>query len=179
VRQILWMIAEKGPRQVFAQRELYQTYSQERNADGMLRVMELALKENPNDRATKYNVAGLLLVTGRQIDRAGRLVKELYEGDPESLQNAALYAFSLHLQGDSKKGAALLDSRQDLHKLDNDDASYYVLVLSACGRGEEARRILAGVDRNTLLPELREALDRAVVTASANPTVDSPSSQAR
>jgi tetratricopeptide (TPR) repeat protein len=166
VRQVLWIIAEKDPLQVFARRELYRAYWQERNADGMLRMMELALKENPNDRAPKYNVTSLLLVTGRQIDRAGRLAKELYEADPESLENAALYAFSLHLQGDSKKGSEVFDSRQDLQKLGNDGVSYYALVLSACGRCDEARHILAGVDRKTLLPELREALDRAQLPRS-------------
>jgi len=168
VRQVLWMIAEKDPRNVSARRELYQGYWQERNADGMLRMMELVLKENPNDRAAKYSVAGLLLATGRQIERAGRLANELYEDDPLTLGNAALFAFGLHLQGDSKKAADLLDSREDLEQLGNDGAAYYALVLSGCGRGEEARRVLSAVDRQTLLPELRASLDRAFGTPPMN-----------
>jgi hypothetical protein len=51
VRQILWMIAEKDPRQFPVQRELYETYRQEQDADGMLRVMELISKEHPSDRS--------------------------------------------------------------------------------------------------------------------------------
>jgi hypothetical protein len=138
VRQILWMIAEKDPRQFPVQRELYETYRQEQDADGMLRVMELISKEHPSDRSTKYNLAGLLLVTGHQIDRAGRLAKELYESDPESLENAALYAFSLHLQGESQKGSELLDSRKDLQKLGNEGACFFALLLSACGATKRA-----------------------------------------
>ena len=160
-RQVLWMIAERDPRNVSARRELYQAYWQERNADGMLRMMELMLKENGNDRAAKYTVAALLLVTGRQIERAERLASELYEVDPQNLGNAALLGFALHLQGDSKKAANLLDSRNDLEQLGNEAAAYYALVLSGCGRIEEARRVLSAVDRQTLLPELRAIVDRA------------------
>jgi hypothetical protein len=168
VRQVLWIIAEKHPHNVSARRELYQAYWQERNADGMLSMMELVLKENPKDRAAKYNVASLLMATGRQIKRAGRLAKELYEDDPQALGNAALYAFGLYLQGDPEKGADLLDSRADWEQLGSDGAAYYALVLSACGRGDEARQVLAAVDRETLLPELRASLDRVFGTASTN-----------
>jgi tetratricopeptide (TPR) repeat protein len=168
VRPVLWMIAEKDPRNVSARRELYQAYWQERNADGMLRMMELVLRENPNDRAAKYNVASLLMATGRQIERAGRLAKELYEDDPRILGNAALHAFGLHLQGDTKKGADLLDSREDLERLGSDGAAYWALILSACGRHDEARRVQAAVDRPMLLPELRESLDRVFGTRPAN-----------
>jgi tetratricopeptide (TPR) repeat protein len=153
----------------FTREKLYSAYRREQNADGMLRMTELKFKEDPNNLSVKHQVAGLLLVTGRQIDRAGRLAKELYESNPKSLQNATLYAFSLHLQGESTKAAELLDSRRDLQNLSNDGASYYALILSACGRGDEARHILAGVKRELLLPELREALDRAVAPASAIP----------
>ncbi len=72
VRPVLWMIAERYPQNVAARQELYQAYWRERNAEGMLRMMELILKERPNDRAAKYSVASLLLATGRQMDRARR-----------------------------------------------------------------------------------------------------------
>ncbi|HEY5705720.1 MAG TPA: hypothetical protein VIS96_09115 [Terrimicrobiaceae bacterium] len=164
-RQLLWLIAEKDPQQVSARRELYQAYWQERNAEGMLRMMELVLKENPNDRAAQFNVASLLMATAHQIERAGRLAQELYEDDPRSLGNAALYAFGLYLQGHPEKGVDLLDSREDLEQLGGDEAAYYALILSACGRGNEARRVLAPVDREMLLPELRVSLDRAFGSA--------------
>lgn len=124
VRQLLWMVAESDPRNISARQELYQVYWQERNADGMLRMMELVLKEKPSDRAAKYNVAALLLATGRQIERAGRLAREIYEDDPLNLGNAVLYSFGLHLQGESRKAADLLDGRDDLNKLGNDGAAY-------------------------------------------------------
>jgi tetratricopeptide (TPR) repeat protein len=162
VRQILWMAAEHDPQNLSARQELYQAYWQERNADGMLRMMELVLKEKPNDRAAKYAVASLLFATGRQIDRARRLAEELYEVDPLNLGNAVLYAFGLHLQGKSKMAADLLAARDDLYKLGNDGAAYYSLILSGCERKEEARRVLSSVDPDALLPELRASLDRTL-----------------
>jgi hypothetical protein len=93
------MIAEREPENLAARQELYQGYWQERDADGMLRMMELVLKERPNDRAAKYNVAALLLATGRGIERASLLAKELYEDDPISVGNAVIHGFGIHLQG--------------------------------------------------------------------------------
>jgi Flp pilus assembly protein TadD len=159
VRQVLWMIAEREPENLAARQELYQGYWQERDADGMLRMMELVLKERPNDRAAKYNVAALLLATGRGTDRASLLAKELYEDDPVSVSNAVIYGFGVHLQGDSRKAAALLDGRDDLHKLGNDGAAYYSLILAGCGRDDDARRVLSTVDREALLPAVRNSVD--------------------
>jgi tetratricopeptide (TPR) repeat protein len=110
----------------------------------MLRMMELVLSENPNDRSARYNVASLLMATGRQIARAARLAKGLYEENPEALGNAALYALALSLQGDPKRAADLLESRADLDQLGADGSAYYALVLSAGGRNAEAREVLAG-----------------------------------
>jgi Flp pilus assembly protein TadD len=160
VRQVLWMIAEREPENLAARQELYQGYWQERDADGMLRMMELVLKERPNDRAAKYNVAALLLATGRGIDRASLLAKELYEDDPISVGNAVIHGFGIHLQGDSRKAAALLDGRDDLHKLGNDGAAYYSLILAGCGREDDARRVLSTVDREALLPALRNSVNQ-------------------
>ena len=159
VREVLWMIAEREPENLAVRQELYQAYWQERNAEGMLRMMELVLKEQPNDRAAKYNVAALLLATGRGIDRGALLAKELYEDEPVSVGNAVIHGFSIHLQGDSKKAAALLDGRDDLHKLGNDGAAYYSLILAGCGRDEDAGRVLSTVDREALLPALRNSVD--------------------
>ncbi len=89
------------------------------------------------------------------------LTEELYEADPLNLENAVLYAFGLYLQGNSQMAADLLGARDDLHRLGNDGAAYYSLVLSGCGRDEEARRILSTVNPETLLPEMRAWLDRA------------------
>ena len=47
-RQVLWMIARRDPDNLAARQELYQAYWQERNADGMLRMME-----HCSQRATK------------------------------------------------------------------------------------------------------------------------------
>jgi hypothetical protein len=170
VRELLWLIAEKDPRQAWARKELYETYSREKNSDQMLRMMELLLKENPEDRTAKYNVAGLLMVTGRQIERAGRLAEELYEADSQNLENAALFAYGLKLQGEPKKAAKILDSREDSNQLGNDGRAYYALILSACERSDEARRFAAAIDRQQLLPELRASLDRVFgsVTAGAD-----------
>ena len=155
-------MAKRDPGQVSARQELYQAYWQERDADGMLRMMELVLSENPNDRSARYNVASLLMATGRQIERAARLAKGLYEENPEALGNAALYALALSLQGDPKRAADLLESRADLDQLGADGSAYYALVLSAGGRNAEAREVLARVDREALLPELRASLDRVL-----------------
>ena len=171
VREVLWLIAEKDPRQAWARKELYETYLKEKNSDQMLRMMELVLKENPEDQTARYNVAGLLMVTGREIERAGRLARELYEADSENPGNAALHAYGMKLRGEPEKAAKILDSREDLDQLGNDGSAYYALILSACGRGDEARRFAEAVDRQQLLPELRTSLDQVFGSVSATADV--------
>jgi hypothetical protein len=116
----------------------------------------------------------LLLATGRQVNRARGLTEELYEVDRLNLGNVVLYAFALHLQGNSKMAADLLGGRDDLHRLGNDGAAYYALVLSGCGRDEEARRILSMVNPETLLPDLRASLDRAFGILPKNAVTHQP-----
>ena len=168
VRKLLWMIVERDPRQVWARKELYESYFREKNSDQMLRMMELTLKENPSDQTAKYNVAGLLMVTGREIPRAERLAKELYEADSRNLERTALYAYGLKLQGEREKAAKMLDGRrQDLDQLGNEGKAFYALILFDCGRRDEAFRVAEDVNRQELLPELRTSLDQ--VSKSASP----------
>ena len=125
-------------------------------------MMELILKKDPDDQTAKYNVAGLLMVTERQLDRAARLAQELYKSDSKNLRNAVLYAYALKLRGEAGKGAAILGSREDLNWLGNDGRAYYALILTACGRTDEARSFRPLVDRQQLPPELRASLDRTL-----------------
>lgn len=141
VREVLWLIAEQDPAQTWARKELYEAYLKEKNSGQMLRMMELVLKEDPDDQTAKYNVAGLLMITERQLDRAARLARELYESDSKNLRNAVLYGYGLKLRGEAGKGAAILSSREDLDQLENDGRAYYALILTACGRTGEARLI--------------------------------------
>jgi hypothetical protein len=75
------------------------------------------------------------------------------------------------LQGKPEKGAKLLDAREDLDQLGNDGRAYYALIISACGRADEARRFAKAVDRQQLLPELRTSLDQAIGSLSASADV--------
>jgi hypothetical protein len=168
VPEVLRLIVEKDASQVWARPELYDIYAQDKDCEGMLRRMELVLKENPNDHAAKYNVAGLLMVLEREIDRAVRLARELHEFDPQNLRNAILYAYGLKLQGEPAKGVKIVDLRDDLHQLENDGKAYYALILSACGRTVEAGRFAASVHREKLVPELRVAVDRLFESVSAS-----------
>ena len=167
VRKLLWMIVERDPRQVWARKELYESYFREKNSEQMLRMMELTFKENPSDQTAKYNVAGLLMVTGRETPRAERLAKELYEADSRNLERTALYAYGLKLQGEREKAAKMLDGRQDLDQLGNEGKAFYALILFDCGRRDEAFRVAEDVNRQELLPELRTSLDQ--VSKSASP----------
>ena len=90
------------------------------------------------------------------MERSSRKVND----EPVSVGNAVIHGFSIHLQGDSKKAAALLDGRDDLHKLGNDGAAYYSLILAGCGRDDDARRVVSTVDRDALLPALRNSVDQ-------------------
>jgi hypothetical protein len=95
-----------------------------------------------------------------EIERAVRLAKELHPWDRQKLRNAVLCAYGLKLQGKANEAAKILDARNDLQQLGSDGNACCALILSACGRIDEARRFAGAVNREELLPELRAALDQ-------------------
>ena len=158
---LLWRVPDTDGEYAWARQILFMHYRRQNDLKALLRLQEEALAHYPNDATTKRSIAALLLIVGEDSPRAMRFAREVYQADPASIANAAVYAYSIQSSGDSFKAAALLDSRTVAEKMSNDCLPYYTLILAACGRKTEARDCLKRIDRSLLFPQMTERLAEA------------------
>lgn len=156
----LWHVPIADPGYNAAQQTLFRYYRAENDAANLLRWAQRGLELQPDDLDSKRSVATLLLVLGRNQDRAVRLAQEVYEAKPSLMINAAVYAYSLYATGHAQEAAALLDGRSEIEKASPDCEPFYGIILAAVGRHDEARRALAKTDRSILFPEMAAVVAR-------------------
>ena len=157
----LWRVPATDPNFPEAQNQLFAFYQKQKDAKNLLRLLEQALTIRPDDLDLKRSTAALLLIGGRQIPRAARLAKEAYLADPKPIANAAVYAFSLLLIGDAAGAEQVLEKRPQAERLNDAAVSYYILILSARGRIEEAHRYARQMNRQVLFPEMLARIESA------------------
>ena len=158
---LLWQIPDTDPEYTWARRTLFIHFRQENDLKNLLRLQEDALAHYPMDASTKRSIAVLLLIAGTDPLRASRLAREIYKSAPGSIANAAVYAYSLHCNGDSRKAAAILDPHPFAEKMRDDCLPYYALILAACDRKAEARDCFGKINRNLLFSQMKERLAEA------------------
>ncbi len=156
--EALWEIPITDPDYRSAQADLFEYYRRLNDANHLLELFERALELTPDDLDSKRSVAVLRMITGRQVERAYRLAAEIYQSNPNAIDNAAVYAYSLHLQGKSREAAAILDARPEAEKLSSACEPYYGIILASCERDEESRRYLGRTDRGILFPEMQKVV---------------------
>ena len=159
--EALWRIPATDPAFSEAQNQLFAYYQKQKDAGNLLRLLEQALTVRPDDPDLKRSTAALLLIGGRQIPRAARLAADAYRADPKQIANAAVYAFSLLLCGNAAKAEQILHARTEEERRSDSAVSYYVLILSARGRIDEARRYARSMNRQSLFPEMAARIQSA------------------
>ena len=150
----LWRIPVTDPNFPEAQNQLFAYYLKQKDAGNLLRVLEQALTTRPEDIDLKRSIAALLLIGERQIPRAARLARNVYRAAPKPIANAAVYAYSLLVSGDAAGADQVFQERTEAEKLSDSAVSYYVLILSARGRVDDARRYARHMNREVLFPEM-------------------------
>jgi predicted Zn-dependent protease len=152
---LLWDIPRGDPRYEWAQKELFTYYQGQKNATGLVRFFERRLQDYPDQLSVKLDLAQFLLVAGQNPVHAATLAAEVYKADPQPLVHAAVYAYSLCVNGDPKRAAAVLDARKQDEFRDSPCLIYYGLILAACQRETEARDCFNRMDRTILYPEMK------------------------
>ena len=172
--EALWNIQRSDPGYDAAQRQLFAYYRAKNDSARLLRLSERTLAEHPENLSLKLSVATLLLVRDWQLSRATSLAREVYLADKNPVLPAAVYAFCLYRENPSKKtaeqAAALLDARSAGDKSNDDCLVYYGLILTACGRYDEARACFQKMNRTLLFPETLEKVKAAEAKIAAGNT---------
>jgi tetratricopeptide (TPR) repeat protein len=164
---LLWQIAQRFPKERWALRELERSYLAAGNTRGLNKVYATMASYAPQNVAAQNNLAATSLLLRMNLAKAHQSAKELFSQQPQEAIVASTYAFSLHLQGRTKEGLAVLAKLKDEALETPSVALYYGLLLSETGDTNKAVKYLGIAQKSNLLPEEKALLTEALKRAGA------------
>lgn len=151
--QVLWRIVHEFPTELWAWNQLRDSYVMTRNTAGLnLLYSELATCQ-PENFVAKNNFAVTSMLLKRNLGQAFKASRDLYVRRTEDPVIVSTYAYSLHLQGNTKEGLAALETCPPAALETPSVAFYYALLLAADGQTNKAAIFLALTNPADLLPE--------------------------
>ncbi len=158
---LFWVIAKDPDKGEDALRALYTYFVRNSDTENLYRVMLHQMELHPNDLNVQNNFAQLSLLLNLNALRAQKTARDVYEKDPKNPAYVSTYAFSLHTQGETKKGIGVLETltAEQLHQ--PDIAAYYGIMLAATGDQARAAEFLALGEKATLLPQEKALVEKA------------------
>ena len=159
---LLWQIGQRFPRERWALSELERLYSAAGNTHGLNKVYSTMARYAPKNFAAKNNLAATSLLLKLNLTQAHELAKEVFAQHPDQAIVTSTYAFSLHLQGRTKEGLAVLQKLKPEALETPSVALYYGLLLSATGETNQASKYLVIAKKADLLPEEKALAAEAI-----------------
>ncbi len=132
---------------------LYAFYRERVDSVGLRRIFEKYLELQPEDAVAKRSLATLYLAGRVQLPRAHELARDAYLANPRAIENLAVYAYSLHLRGDTEEALALMEPHAADFVASPYVGGYYGVILAASNRRSEARPFLQTAAATPLLTE--------------------------
>jgi len=152
---LLWRIVHQHPTERWPWFELQRIYAKTRNTSGLNLLYSEMGTWQPKNFIAKNNFAATSMLLKRNPRKAHDTARELYSQRPDDPVIASTYAYSLHLQGHTRKGLAVLERCPTTALESPVVALYYGVLLAADGQTSQAARFLALGQRAELLPEER------------------------
>ncbi|MGN6554944.1 MAG: hypothetical protein ACTHLW_14650 [Verrucomicrobiota bacterium] len=163
---LLARICKEFPGETWAWRELERRYFSAGKTSRLKQIYTQRLAFSPKDVSLKNNVAATSLLLNDDLPRAHRLAKEVYDQRPEDAVVVSTYAYSLHLQGRTQEGLAVLDKLKPQSLEAPAAALYYGVLLSALHETNRATQFLKiAAKADPLLPEEKRLLTSAAENA--------------
>ena len=159
---LLWQMAQRFPKERWALRELERLYSVDGNTRGLNKVYSTMASYAPTNFAAQNNVAATSLLLKLNLRKAHELAQEVFAQHPDQPILASTYAFSLHLQGRTKEGLAVMQKLKPEVLESSSVALYYGLLLSATGETNKASKYLVIAKKADLLPEEKALAAEAI-----------------
>jgi len=151
--ELLWLIAQRFPQERWTLSELERLYLAAGKTRGLNRVYAAMKGYTPRSFVAENNLAATSLLLKINLPRTYELAREAYQQHPEEAIVASTYAFSLHLQGRTREGLAVLQKLKPDALETPSVALYYGLLLSAAGHTNQAAKYLSLARQSKLLPE--------------------------
>ena len=114
---------------------------------------------NPNDAASRNNLAIFSLLLGKDKERAVNIASELYGKEPTNPVYASTYAFALFCTDKKPKAVEVMKGLKPEDLRTPSVAAYYSAFLAAVGRSDEAEEYRKLARGAVLLPEEERILN--------------------
>lgn len=160
--KLMWSAAGRPENTRWALSELARFFEQRQDTRSLRRVMEELLRFDSTSVPAKNNLAYYSLLLGESPQRAHRLAEEAHAEFPNDPAIVSTRALSLIVLGRPREALALLEKLPAESFSRAGVAACKALALSGDGRRDEARTAAEAIERERLLPELREKLSAAL-----------------
>ena len=160
--ELLWHIAQRFPKERWALGELDRLYQTTRNTLGLNKVNAARASYDPHDFVAQNNWAATCLLLKLNLPKAHELAKEVFTQHPGEAVVATTYAYSLHLQGRTREGLAVLEKLKPEVRETPTVALYYGVLLAAAGDTNQADKYLGIARKSDFLPEEKALVAEAI-----------------
>src|SRR6266481_5897616 len=171
--ELWWRVAKNASSRREALEWLRSLYRAENETAKLYDVLQRIHDSSPTEAPITADLARLGLNIGQNTEQSHQLAKEAYDRDPNEVNCAVTYAFSLSRLGRNAEGLAIMQSLPPDQLHDPHAAVYVALLLAEAGQAEAASDYIAATDDAEIYPEEEKLLDEAkakLATASANPS---------
>ncbi|MBI5385478.1 MAG: tetratricopeptide repeat protein [Verrucomicrobia bacterium] len=152
---LLWLIAQKQPREPWPLKELSRLYLEAGDTSGLHKVYAAMLSSDAKSLRAKNDLATTSLLLKTNLTQAQTLAKEAFEQRPEDPAVSTTYAYALHVQGQTAEALKVLEKLKPQHLEIPSIAVYYGVILRATGQTNSAKKYLTLASKGRLLPEER------------------------
>lgn len=158
---LLWLVAKDPVKGDEALGSLYRYFAKNEDTENLYRVLLHRMELHPNDRNVQNNYAAISLLLNMNTERAQKIAREIHEKEPANPAYASTYAFALHVQGEPKKAAKVMEGLTAEQLRQPEIAAYYGIILAAAGDHARAAEFLDLGEKATLLPQEKALLEKA------------------
>ncbi len=160
--ELLWQIVQKFPRERWACAELNRLCEKRGDTRALNKLYAAMMNGDSRNLLARNNFAATSMLLQMNLSKAHEIARASYAQHPADPVVASTYAWSLHLQGRTRDGLAVLEKCQAAELENPGVALYYGLLLAAAADTNRANHYLALVKPETLLPEERELVGEAL-----------------
>lgn len=175
----LWsLLSRNSPTRREALDALYKLYRASNDLRKLYDVLQRLHENSPNDTAISASLARLGLNIDQNTKQAQELAKQAYEREPNDVNCAVTYAFSLLVQGRTTEGLDAIRKLppEPLHEAHN--AVYAAVLLLDVNQTDAAKEYLQAAKRGPLYAEEKRLLEDEVTKVSGAAPNPSPGASA-
>jgi thioredoxin-like negative regulator of GroEL len=164
----LWLrVAKEAPMRREAFDALFRIYRANNDLPNLYRIAQKLHENSPNEPALAANYARLALLVDQNPAEGHRVAKETYDHNPDDVNVAMTYAFSLYTLGRTSEGVEIMKKLPPEGVLDPHAAVYAAVLLLDVNQAPAAQEYVFAAQAGPIFPEEKKLLEEALAKAKA------------